>query len=37
MMNQRLRRSRLFKFALGLLAGAALLVACTPIDRKRVV
>ena len=35
MMNQRLRRSRLFKFALGLLAGAALLVACTPMPRTQ--
>jgi hypothetical protein len=35
MMNQRLRRSRLFKFALGLLAGTALLVACTPMPRTQ--
>lgn len=35
MMNQRLRRSRLFKFALGLLAGTALLVACAPMPRTQ--
>jgi hypothetical protein len=35
MMNQRLRRSRLFKFAFGLLAGAVLLVACTPMPRTQ--